>query len=82
MSCSCAVISTAAGGIGQVIQNGKSGFTCGVDAYRDLEEIAGRLLTDNEERGRLGEGARSRVQEAFSIEEMVDQIEQLYEYIH
>jgi L-malate glycosyltransferase len=81
MSCSCGVISTAAGGIKQVVVPGESGYLCEVDNYQELEDLAVRLLADPEERERVGAGARTRVQDSFSIEQMVHQLEQLYEHI-
>ncbi|MHC2993861.1 glycosyl transferase family 1, partial [Pontibacter sp. HJ8] len=81
MSSSCAVISTKAGGVGEVVENGKSGLLCEVDDYMKLAEFGVQLLEDPEQRTTLATGARSRVQADFSINKMAKQLEQLYLYL-
>lgn len=81
MSCSCAVISTKAGGIGEVIEEGTSGMLCEVDEYMKLVSVGIHLLRNPEERKKLAAGARVRVQEEFSIKKMVKQLEQLYSFL-
>lgn len=78
MSCSCAIVSTEAGGIKEVIEHGSSGYICGVDEPLTLATYAADLLTDKQKLQSMSEGARKRVEENFSILKMVEQLEQLY----
>lgn len=79
MSMECAVVSTDAGGIKEVIRNGIDGLTCPVDDWEQLEEKVQILL---EEPGTLKNyklAARKRVIESFSLQRMVEELEELYE---
>lgn len=78
MSCSCAVISTTAGGINELVEHDKSGYLCEVDDYMALAGFAVELFQNPLKRQLLSEGARWRVQQDFSIDKMVGQLEQLY----
>jgi glycosyltransferase involved in cell wall biosynthesis len=78
MSVGLAVIGTRAGGIAEMIEDGKSGLV--VDA-RNSEALAGailRLANDKELRATLGRGALSRVCD-FDKEHMVDSNIRLYQ---
>lgn len=81
MSCSCAVVSTKAGGVGEVIQDRKSGLLCEVDEYMKLVDAGVKLVQNYEERLMLAAGARSRVQADFSINKMAKQLEDLYLFL-
>jgi L-malate glycosyltransferase len=81
MSCSCAVISTKAGGVGEVIEDGNSGLLCEVDEYMKLVDAGVRLIQNPEERSILAAGARNRVQTDFSINKMAKQLEELYLFL-
>lgn len=81
MSCSCAVISTKAGGVGEVIEDGKSGLLCEVDEYMKLVDAGVKLLLDPIQRTSIAAGARARVQQDFSIIKMASQLEQLYLFL-
>lgn len=81
MSCSCAVISTKAGGVGEVVQDGKSGLLCEVDEYMKLADYGVQLLQNTEQRIALAAGARARVQADFSINKMAKQLEELYLFL-
>ncbi|WP_299702400.1 glycosyltransferase family 4 protein [uncultured Pontibacter sp.] len=81
MSCSCAVISTKAGGVGEVVDEGKSGLLCEVDDYMKLVDYSIQLLQNTEQRIALAAGARGRVQADFSINKMAKQLEELYLYL-
>ena len=81
MSCSCAVISTNAGGVGEVVENSKSGLLCEVDEYMKLVDAGVKLLNSPEERDKLAAGARTRVQADFSINKMAKQLEELYLFL-
>ncbi|TPE40001.1 glycosyltransferase family 4 protein [Pontibacter mangrovi] len=81
MSCGCAVISTKAGGVGEVVEDGTSGLLCEVDDYRKLADYGEQLLQNQEQRLDLAAGARFRVQADFSINKMAKQLEELYLYL-
>lgn len=79
MSCSCAIVSTEAGGIKEVIEHGKSGYTCSVDEPLALATYAVELVTDKQKLEFISAGARKRVEDNFSILKMVEKLEQIYE---
>lgn len=78
MSMECAVISTDAGGIKEVIRNEMDGFLCEVDNWPELSKF-GQTLIDNPERlAALKIAARDRVKNSFSLEVMVKELENYY----
>ncbi|MBF8964226.1 glycosyltransferase [Pontibacter sp. FD36] len=81
MSCGCAVISTEAGGVGEVVEEGMSGLLCDVDDYSKLADYGVQLLQNQEQLAALATGARERVQTDFSINKMTKQLEELYLYL-
>lgn len=81
MSCGCAVISTKAGGVAEVVKEGESGLLCEVDGYNQLADMGVKLLQNPELTARLAAGARARVQSDFSINKMAKQLEELYLYL-
>jgi L-malate glycosyltransferase len=81
MSCSCAVISTKAGGVGEVIEDGESGMLCEVDEYMKLVDAGVMLIQNPEKRLMLAAGARDRVKTDFSINKMAKQLEELYLFL-
>ncbi|WP_439881746.1 glycosyltransferase [Pontibacter sp. MBLB2868] len=81
MSCGCAVISTKAGGVGEVVEEGKSGLLCEVDEYKKLAELGVGLLNEPERLKNLAECARNRVVQDFSINKMASQLEALYLFL-
>lgn len=81
MSCSCAVISTKAGGVGEVIEDDISGLLCEVNDYMKLADYGVQLLQNKEQCKALSAGARERVQSDFSIIKMAKQLEELYLFL-
>jgi len=79
MSCECGVVATRAGGISEVIRDGIEGYLEDVDRWDALLPHLTRLSANRQERERIGEMARKRVMEEFSIRQMVDQLEEIYE---
>jgi glycosyltransferase involved in cell wall biosynthesis len=78
MSMSCAIVSTNAGGIKEVIQNKENGILVAVD---DWKKMSSSLLTLVENPSRLAyfqTEARKRVATNFSIKAMVTELESLY----
>ncbi len=81
MSMECAVVSTDAGGVKEVIRNGEDGFLVPVEAWEELHEPISRLVTNRSLMQEYGTRARTRINEAFSLKVMVDQTEDLYHSI-
>ena len=78
MSMGCAIVSTNAGGIKEVIQNKENGIIVDVD---DWGKMSSSLLTLAENPSQLAyfqSEARKRVATNFSIKAMVTQLESLY----
>jgi glycosyltransferase involved in cell wall biosynthesis len=78
MSMQCAIVTTDAGGIKEVIQHDKNGLMVSVDNWRNLKKELIRLFEDTELRKSLGQAARARVIEAFGMIRMVKELEELY----
>ncbi|PKV63217.1 glycosyltransferase [Pontibacter ramchanderi] len=81
MSCGCAIISTTAGGVAEVVEQDKSGLLCDVDDYTKLVDHGIQLFQNPDQRQALATGARSRVEADFSINKMAKQLEALYLYL-
>lgn len=77
MSMECTILSTKAGGVGEVVEEGKSGLLVEVN---DWKQLATRLeeLYDPTLRDKLSKGARRRVVEKFSMQRMVEELEAVY----
>jgi len=78
MSMECAIVTTDAGGIKEVIRNEIDGIIVPVDKYKALAE---KLIVLSEfEKGRLelAAAARKRVHQDFSLTRMVTALEELY----
>jgi len=78
MSMQLPIISTDAGGIKEVIRNEEEGYLVPVNEPEKLLAPALELANDQTKRRIMGEKARRRVEEAFSLERMVTELEQVY----
>ena len=78
MSSGCAVVSTNAGGIKEVIRPGVDGLLCDVEEPERLVEFAAELIAHTKKRNVLALQARERVKEEFSMEKMVKALEDVY----
>lgn len=78
MASGCPVISTDAGGIKEVIRHEHDGLLCSIEKPEALVEYATRLFTNREERIRLGQEGRKRIEDSFSMTTMVRQLEDIY----
>ncbi|QQE76783.1 N-acetyl-alpha-D-glucosaminyl L-malate synthase BshA [Alicyclobacillus sp. SO9] len=72
------VIGSTAGGIPEVVQQGKSGFLAPVGDIRAMADYAVRLLQNPAEYQRMSAAARSRAVEEFQMESKVKEYESLY----
>ncbi len=69
-------------GAGEVVEDGETGF---VLPYPDTEGFARAILTlagDGVLRDKIGQTGRSRCQDSFSVERMVDGLDTLYANLH
>jgi len=78
MSMNCAVVSTKAGGVIEVIKELENGLLCEVGDIKCLAEKATRLIENKTLREKLQVEARSRVETKFSLEAMVQKLEEIY----
>lgn len=78
MSMECAIAVTDAGGIKEVIKHNESGVMVSVEHWQQLEGELNRLIDNETVRITLGQSARMRVKEAFGMERMVRELEELY----
>jgi L-malate glycosyltransferase len=78
MSMECAIVSTDAGGIKEVVVNDVSGLLAPVDRHEELVPLLASLLTDSQKRKRLATAARERAVVAYGMKRMVTQLETLY----
>jgi glycosyltransferase involved in cell wall biosynthesis len=79
MSCNLPVVSTNAGGISEVIRNERDGVVVPVSStIEQLSDAAHKLILNRIDRDRFGAAARERVVSSFSMQQMVQQLENLY----
>ncbi len=78
MSMNCAIVSTMAGGVVEVIRENKDGVLCEVGNIKELSNETLKLINNTQERINLQEAARLRVETAFSLENMVEKLENAY----
>ncbi len=78
MSMECAIVSTAAGGIGEVIRDGREGLLTTVDEWKGLAASVAQLIDNKTLKEDLALAARRRVKEAFSMQRMVEDLERIY----
>ena len=78
MSMGCAIVSTDAGGIKEVIQNNENGLLVPVDKWNDLSNSLCTLAENHEKLKYFQIEARNSVVKKFSIGNMVTQLESIY----
>ena len=78
MACKVPCIGTRVGGVPEVIREGVDGLLVEYQDSRGLARAMIRLLSDFEERERMGEAGRERVQREFTWKSVVDRIEDVY----
>ena len=78
MSMECAIVSTDAGGIKEVIRNKRDGLTCKVEEWEELSDLCQVLIDDPEKLSNFKEAARERAVNSFSLKRMVDSLEEIY----
>lgn len=78
MSMECAIITTDAGGIKEVIRNEQDGVVVGVDQWQSLAEKVVEIKKDTTQCVTLQEAARQRAIASFSMDAMILTLENLY----
>jgi N-acetyl-alpha-D-glucosaminyl L-malate synthase BshA len=78
MNFACPSVSTAVGGIPEVVEHGVSGLLVPGSDPEALARNVERLIADPAKRAALGEAARQRAREFFSADVIVPRYEQLY----
>jgi len=78
MSMECAVVTTDAGGIKQVIREGQDGQVVPVNNWNQLAPFLVALKKNASLRATLQKAARERVVSTFSLATMVEELEKLY----
>jgi glycosyltransferase involved in cell wall biosynthesis len=78
MAFGCPVVTTDAGGIKEVISSGKDGLMCSIDKPMELVPLAVDVLTHPDKAKQLQEQGRRRIEESFSMDKMVRELETLY----
>ncbi|UII23883.1 glycosyltransferase [Fulvivirga ligni] len=76
MSMECAILTTDAGGIKEVISHNDSGLMVSIDDWMDLSQTLSKI--ESEQIQTLGKQARKRVVENFSLTNMVNRLEEIY----
>jgi glycosyltransferase involved in cell wall biosynthesis len=78
MSMGTPVAATDAGGTSEIITDGKDGFVVPVRNAEALAEKIALLINDKALRARMGSAGKKTVQERFTVQCMVDNIENLF----
>ncbi len=78
MSMECAIVSTDAGGIKEVIRDKQDGLTCTVEEWEELSDLCQILIDDPEKLQEFKKAARERAVNSFSLKRMVDSLEEIY----
>ena len=78
MASGCPVVATRVGGLPDLIDDGETGYLVPRGDADYLGEAVTGLLRNHEEARRIGESARARVAERFTIERLIADTERLY----
>jgi len=81
MAMECAIITTDAGGIKEVIRHEVDGLLCKTDEPLKLVTYAEQLVTSKDRRDTFRRNARRRVQEHFNMKKMVKELERMYKEV-
>ncbi|HEY0070535.1 MAG TPA: glycosyltransferase [Chloroflexia bacterium] len=73
------VVATRVGGLPEVVQDGSTGLLVEPGDRPALRDALARLLSDRELAHRLGASGQARVHAHFTVDKMVEHVEELYE---
>lgn len=80
MSCGVPVVATDVGGVTEALDS-NCGFICKPKDYKSLGESVVKLLQDETLRKKMGENARKKVVDNFTIDKFIKEYEMAYEFI-
>lgn len=78
MAMECAVVSTDAGGIKEVVRHRIDGLLCDIENTNGLVSHANALINDTEQIKKFGSAARARIVDHFDMRTMVAGLESVY----
>jgi N-acetyl-alpha-D-glucosaminyl L-malate synthase BshA len=78
MACEVPVVATRVGGVPEVVEEGGCGYLFEIGDVNGMAEAAIRVLSDDEERERLGKRGREIAVSSFTTEKIIPQYEALY----
>jgi glycosyltransferase involved in cell wall biosynthesis len=78
MACSRAIVATRAGGIPEIVDEGRTGLLVEPRDHAAMARSIVRLLRDEPLRRRMGQAGFARVSERFTVERMVDETAAVY----
>lgn len=78
MACGVPVVATATGGAVEIVCDGSTGRLVPVGDFEAIAAAVCVLLGDEDARAEMGERARERARERFSLERMVEATEHIY----
>ncbi len=81
MAAGVPVVATMSEGAREIIDEDQTGRLVSIGDAEALAKVIGELLSDQKQRDRLAENARSVVSERFSLEQMLDTTEQVYRQV-
>ena len=81
MSCGVPVVTSRAGGLPEVVEDGVAGLLCKVGDPECLAQTAFEILQDEERRSEMGRAARRSAVERFPRDRVVDQYEAYYRQV-
>ena len=81
MACSRAIVATRAGGIPEIVDDGRTGVLVEPRDHAAMAREIVRLLRDDDLRRRMGEAGLARVSERFTVERMVAETAAVYERV-
>jgi glycosyltransferase involved in cell wall biosynthesis len=81
MACSKAIVATRAGGMPEVVEEGRTGFLVAPRDHHAMARSIIRLLSEEPLRRQMGEAGFARVRERFTVERMVVETAAVYERV-
>jgi glycosyltransferase involved in cell wall biosynthesis len=77
MACALPVVTTSAGGVTELVEHGVNGLLADPGDVPRVAELIGTLLSDPEQRRRLGAAARRTVERSFDVDSAARELERV-----
>ena len=81
MACGKPVVSMNCSSLPELVVDGKGGFLCGIDNIREFADHIQYLAGEPDERKRMGRFNREKVEEKFTLEQMVKNYIRVYKLL-